>query len=215
MTAGADVGNARQRGRPRRPVVLAGLLIAVRIVVGIAVRIVVGIVVRIAVGIVVRIVVVINVGIVVGLVAACTASAPLPESTTATSAAPDGALGSDDALGSDKRAITATIDTINATAGGSVAGQQAVLAAVVDPALSDAFRRCSPATTTLRFEPVYTGLRATPDWTAADGTPTGTLYALPVLIRSYTGDRITGTDLTTLHLGVHDGAAFITPLCVG
>ena len=189
MTAGADVGTARQRGRSRRPVVLAGLLIAVRIAV------------RIAVGI--------TVGITVGLVAACTASAPLPESTTATSAAPDGALGSD------KRAIKATIDTINATAGGSVAGQQAVLAAVVDPALSDAFRHCSPATTTLRFEPVYTGLRATPDWTAADGTPSGTLYALPVLIRTYTGDRITGTDLTTLHLGVHDGAAFITPLCVG
>jgi hypothetical protein len=195
MTAGADVGTARQRGRSRRPVVLAGLLIAV--------------------GIAVRIAVVITVGIAVGLVAACTASAPLPESTTATSAAPDGALGSDDALGSDKRAIKATIDTINATAGGSVAGQQAVLAAVVDPALSDAFGHCSPATTTLRFEPVYTGLRATPDWIAADGTPSGTLYALPVLIRTYTGDRITGTDLTTLHLGVHDGAAFITPLCVG
>ena len=112
-------------------------------------------------------------------------------------------------------AIRSAIDAVNATAGGSVAGQQAVLAAVVDPALSDAFRQCSPATTTLRFEPVYTGLRATPDWTGPDGTPAGTLYALPVLIRIYSGDRITGTDLTTVHVGVHGGAASITPLCVG
>ena len=62
---------------------------------------------------------------------------------------------------------------------------------------------------------MYTGLRATPDWTGVDGTPAGTLYALPTLIRIFTGDRITGTDLTTLHIGVHDGAASITPLCVG
>ena len=147
--------------------------------------------------------------IVVGLVTACTADAPFPPSTTVTSAVVGGTPQDDE------EAIRSAIDAINATAGGPVAAQQAVLAGIVDPALSDAFRHCSSATTTLRFEPVYTGLRATPDWTGADGTPAGTLFALPVLIRIYTGDRITGTDLTTLHLGVHDGAASITPLCVG
>ena len=147
--------------------------------------------------------------IVCGLVAACTAEAPVPDSPTGASAAPGGAQRDDE------QAIRSAIDAVNATAGGSVAGQQAVLAGIVDPALSDAFRHCSQATTTLRFEPVYTGLRATPDWTGADGTPSGTLYALPVLICIFTGDRITGTDLTTLHVGVHDGAASITPLCVG
>lgn len=154
------------------------------------------------------------VGAAVALLSGCTAGAVLPApapalSTTNAPSTPPGAVQSDE------QAIRSAIDAVNATAGGSVAGQQAVLAAIVDPALSDAFRHCSPASATLRFEPVYAGLRATPDWTGADGTPAGTLYALPVLIRIYTGDRITGTDLTTLHLGVHDGAASITPLCVG
>ena len=154
------------------------------------------------------------VGVAVALVSACTAgtSLPSPSPAPSTTGAPPTPPGGPQ---KDEQAIRSAIDTINATAGGSVAGQQAVLADIVDPALSDAFRHCSPATTTLRFEPVYTGLRATPDWTGADGTPAGTLYALPVLIRIYTGDRITGTDLTTLHVGVHDGAASITPLCVG
>ena len=144
----------------------------------------------------------------VGLLSGCTAGAVLP-AVSATAARPSAPAGQDE------QAIRSAIDAVNATAGGTVAGQQAALAEVVDPALSDAFRHCPPASTTLRFEPVYAGLRATPDWTGADGTPAGTLYALPVLIRIYTGDRITGTDLTTLHLGVHDGAASITPLCVG
>ena len=144
----------------------------------------------------------------VGLLSGCTAGAVLP-AVSATAARPSAPAGQDE------QAIRSAIDAVNATAGGSVAGQQDVLATIVDPALSDAFRHCPPASTTLRFEPVYAGLRATPDWTGADGTPAGTLYALPVLIRIYTGDRITGTDLTTLHLGVHDGAASITSLCVG
>ena len=154
----------------------------------------------------VRAAVAVSVG--VGLLSGCTAGAVLPAVST-TAAAPSAPAGQDE------QAIRSAIDAVNATAGGTVAGQQAALAEVVDPALSDAFRHCPPASTTLRFEPVYAGLRATPDWTGADGTPAGTLYALPVLIRIYTGDRITGTDLTTLHLGVHDGAASITPLCVG
>lgn len=154
---------------------------------------------------------------VVAFGSACTATTPdpTPPSSTSTPGTAGGSPGSAIPL-QDGQAIRATIDTINATAGGSVTDQQAVLASVVDPALEGAFRGCSPPpTTTLRFEPVYAGLRATPDWTAANGTPGGTVYALPVLIRIFTGDRITGTDLTTLHLGVHDGEASITPLCVG
>ena len=46
------------------------------------------------------------------------------------------------------------------------------------------------------------GLRPAPGWTPQTGALSGTVYALPTLIRIYTGDRITGTDLTTLHLGV-------------
>ncbi len=148
-------------------------------------------------------------GVAVALVSACTGGAPSP--TPIPTAPPT----TSDVPQQDQQAIRSAIDAINATAGGPVAGQQAALAALVDPALSAAFRHCSPATSTLRFEPVYSDLRATPDWTAEGGVPAGTLYALPVLIRIFTGDRITGTDLSTLHLGVHDGAASITPLCVG
>jgi hypothetical protein len=115
----------------------------------------------------------------------------------------------------DGAAIRHAIDAINATAGGPVSDQQAVLAHLVSPALAAALRNCPSATTTLRFEPVYTGLRPTPAWSSPHGVPAGTVYALPVLIRIYTGDRITGTDLATLHLGVRGHAASITPLCVG
>jgi len=41
------------------------------------------------------------------------------------------------------------------------------------------------------------------------------VYALPTLIRIYTGDRITGTDLTPLHLGVTGGDAYLHSLCLG
>ena len=115
----------------------------------------------------------------------------------------------------DEQAIRDTIDRLNAAAGGAVADQQAVLHGVVDPALRADLDRCPVPTTTVRFQPVYPGLRPEPGWTADDGPLTGTVYALPSLIRSYTGERITGTDLTTLHVGVTDGEAYLTPLCVG
>jgi hypothetical protein len=117
--------------------------------------------------------------------------------------------------GADEQAIHATIDRLNAAAGGTVADQQSVLMAEVDPTLIDALDKCSPATTTLRFEPIYQGLRAAPGWSPSVGELSGTVYALPSLIRIYTGDRITGTDLTTLHLGVRPGEAYLTALCVG
>jgi hypothetical protein len=96
-----------------------------------------------------------------------------------------------------------------------VSAQQSVLQSLVDPALVAELDRCPAATTTLRFEPVYAGLRPAPDWTSTGGTLTGTIYALPTLIRIYTGDRITGTDLATLHFGTSSDEAFLTPLCVG
>jgi len=115
----------------------------------------------------------------------------------------------------DEQAIARTIDRFNAAAAGPVAGQQTVLSELIDPALVGGLDKCPPATTTLRFEPIYPALRPAPGWTPQTGALGGTVYALPTLIRIYTGDRITGTDLTTLHLGVHDGEAYLTSLCLG
>ncbi len=115
----------------------------------------------------------------------------------------------------DEQAIARTIDRFNAAAAGPVAGQQTVLSDLIDPALVGGLDKCPPATATLRFEPIYPALRPAPDWTPRTGALGGTVYALPTLIRIYTGDRITGTDLTTLHLGVHDGEAYLTSLCLG
>ncbi|MGS0685944.1 hypothetical protein ACVBEQ_12490 [Nakamurella sp. GG22] len=115
----------------------------------------------------------------------------------------------------DLDAIRTTVDRLNRSAAGAVAEQQDVLASVVDPGSAAALDKCPTATSTLRFEPVYPALRPAPEWAPTDGTLAGTVYALPSLIRIYTGDRVTGTDLTTLHLGVHDGEALLTAVCVG
>lgn len=115
----------------------------------------------------------------------------------------------------DEQAIRVAIDRVNATAGGRVTAQRSALAAGVDPLLAAALDQCPAATSTLRFEPIYRELRAAPGWAAPSGSLTGTVYALPSLVRIYTGERITGTDLTTVHLGVYEGEAYLTPLCVG
>jgi hypothetical protein len=115
----------------------------------------------------------------------------------------------------DEQAIVRTVDRFNAAAAGSVASQETVLTALIDPALVGGLDRCPPATATLRFEPIYPALRPAPGWAPQAGTLGGTVYALPTLIRIYTGERLTGTDLTTLHLGVHDGEAYLTSLCLG
>ena len=107
-----------------------------------------------------------------------------------------------------------TIDRLNAAAGGSIADQQAALTAAVEPDLAKALADCPAVTATLHFEPVYPGLRPSPEWSPKQGALTGTVYALPTLITIFTGDRATATDLTTLHLGVAQGEAFLTPLCV-
>jgi hypothetical protein len=51
-----------------------------------------------------------------------------------------------------------------------------------------------------------------PSGSSASGP--GTEYLLPAFITIYTGSRITGTDLTTLHLWVDDGSARTAALCV-
>jgi hypothetical protein len=114
----------------------------------------------------------------------------------------------------DEQAIRTTIERLNASAGGSVADQQAALTAAVEPDSAQALADCPAVTTTLHFEPVYPGLRLSPEWTPKQGELAGTVYALPTLITIFTGNRVTTTDLTTLHLGVAAGEAFLTPLCV-
>ncbi len=157
---------------------------------------------RIAVGTAIAVVVVL---------AACT---PTPAATPIdrSGAAAPGAGAPDPSP--DERAIRAVLDALNATAGGPVERQQSVLRGAVDPALLDQLDRCPAATSTLRIEPVYAALRPDPDWQGASGTPAGTVYALPALIRIFTGDRVTGTDLGTIFLGVRDGRALLAPVCV-
>ena len=136
------------------------------------------------------------------MTASCTGTQALPSTLASTVPA------------ADEQAIRATLQRVNATAGGPVSNQQQVLADLVDPGSAAALHRCPRTTATLRFEPVYQGLRSAPDWRPAAGSLTGTVYALPALIRIYTGDRVTGTDLTTLHLAVQGGEASLTALCV-
>lgn len=110
--------------------------------------------------------------------------------------------------------IRAAVDRLNSTAGGPVPAQQELLATLVDPALVDALDHCPPASHTLHLEPVYAALRPASEWTSPRGTPTGDVYALPTLIRSYSGERMTGTDVATLHVGVHSGSVGFAPICV-
>jgi hypothetical protein len=114
----------------------------------------------------------------------------------------------------DEQAIRTTIDRLNGAAGGTVSDQQAAFAAAVEADSAQALADCPAATTTLLFRPVYPGLRPSPGWAPQRGALSGTVYALPTLITIYTGDRVTATDLTTLHFGVAAGEAFLTPLCV-
>lgn len=111
----------------------------------------------------------------------------------------------------DELAIRATISTLNDAAAGPVAEQQDALRTVVAPDAAAALDNCPPATTTLRFEPVWAGLRPDPAVQEQDGAG----YALPTRIRAFTADRITATDLTTLQFTVRSGAAYVTPVCAG
>lgn len=104
-------------------------------------------------------------------------------------------------------AIQAAIDAVNATAGGTPAGQRAVLQQLVDPARAQDQQRCAAAKTTVRFEPAWEDLRADPNGAAQT-------YVLPTLIRIYTADRVTGTDVTSLVIRVSGRRAQLSPLCV-
>lgn len=155
--------------------------------------------------------------------------------TTGASAGPtSGAPGGIPAA--DVAAIRASIDAINATAGGPVASQRAELQRLVAPEQRAKQRDCPTAHSTLAFQPAYSDLRHTPDRAAGTtgpsapdrsspapspgpsptvgSPPAGTGYLLPAFITIYTGSRITGTDLTTLHLWVSDGTARTGALCV-
>jgi hypothetical protein len=112
---------------------------------------------------------------------ACTTQASSPGAAVDLVRSSVGAIPADD-----EQAIRTTIDRLNGTAGGSVAGQQAALAATVEPGSVTELDDCPAATATLRFLPVYSALRPSPDWTPDKGSLSGTIYALPTLIRIYT-----------------------------
>lgn len=105
------------------------------------------------------------------------------------------------------------IDTFNAAAGGPVSAQQRALAGLLDDGQRSVQSRCAAAATTLELQPVYARLAAAPGWKPSSGTLSGTVYSLPTLVRIWTGNRITGTDLTDLHIAVADGRARLPALC--
>lgn len=109
--------------------------------------------------------------------------------------------------------MRALLDGVDAAAG-SVAGQQAALAAVVDPA--DGLAGCAPAVGTIRLEPVWSQVRPAPQWRPSSGAPpAGQVSAVPTVLRMVRDGRIVGTDVATLHVGVReDGTARIAPFCV-
>lgn len=111
-------------------------------------------------------------------------------------------------------AVQRAVDAFNEAAGGPVSRQQAALAVLLDAGQRSVQRKCAEATTTLRFEPVYPRLAPAPGWQPTAGSLSGTVYALPTLIRIYSGNRITGTDLTDLHVAVQDGRATLPALCL-
>lgn len=104
-------------------------------------------------------------------------------------------------------AIRAAIDAVNATAGSTPVLQRAVLQKLVDPARAQDQRGCPTAKTTVRFEASWDDLRVDPNGAAQT-------YVLPTLIKIYTADRITGTDVTALVISVSRQRAQLPPLCV-
>ncbi len=111
-------------------------------------------------------------------------------------------------------AVQQTIERFNATAGGPVATQEARLASLVSVGQASVQSRCPPAHSTISFEPVYARLTASPEWTPTSGTLPGAVYSLPTLIRVYTGDRITSTDLTDLHVSIQGERSWLPALCL-
>ncbi len=148
-----------------------------------------------------------------GFAAGCGSVTPPPATVSVTtSAAAQNSAGStqSSALPVPARAVSViktAIDAVNATAGGAPAAQRAVLRRLVDPARALDLRGCPAAKTTVRFEASWGDLRADPNGAA-------NTYVLPTLIRIYTANRITGTDVTTLLISVSGQRAQLPPLCV-
>ncbi len=132
----------------------------------------------------------------------------------------------------DVRAVESLVASINNTAGGPVATQQALLMIAVHPDFTAAQQACAAATITIKLDPVLADLTAAPGWAPAESTapestvtdstvtdggsrvPRGTLYRVPALIEVYTAGRRTGTDMTTLRIAVLDGTAHTFPICL-
>jgi hypothetical protein len=110
--------------------------------------------------------------------------------------------------------VQRAFDAFNATAGGSVAAQQSEIGKLVSTGQAQVQARCPKATSTISFEPVYARLAPAPNWRPGSGTLPGRIFAIPTLIRIYTGNRITGTDLTDLHLSVDGGQISFPALCL-
>ncbi len=128
--------------------------------------------------------------------------------------APSGTPGTGNPATAEVAVVQEAIDRFNAAAGGSVAAQQSVLSGLVSPAQAAEQHACPPVTVTISMQPVYARLAASPGWRPSSGTLPGTIYAVPTLIRIYSGDRITGTDLTDLHLAIDDGRMTLPAVCL-
>ena len=110
--------------------------------------------------------------------------------------------------------IRETIDALNAAVTRPVAAQQTALSQLLDAGQRAAQAKCPAATSTLEFLPVWASLAPAPGWHPPTGTMSGPIYSLPTLIRIHRQDRITGTDLTDLHLAVSGDTATLPSLCV-
>jgi hypothetical protein len=143
---------------------------------------------------------------------------PSSAGTSSTSPGANGTVTTIPVPAADVAAIETVLEAVNATAGGPVAAQRVALQRWVVQGEAKQQRDCPAAHNTLRLDAVYDDLRRTPgEPSTAPSTTSGpghTEYLLPVLITIFTGDRITGTDLTTLRLFVTKGTARIGHLCV-
>ena len=137
----------------------------------------------------------------IGLVLAAACSHPTPPVTESSPSAAE-------------TAIRGTIAALNAGAGQSVTDQQTTLQSLIDVGQRATQAKCPAATSTLEFLPVWSSLAVAPDWHPPAGTMSGTIYSLPTLIRIHRQDRITGTDLTDLHVAVAADGASLPSLCV-
>ncbi len=136
------------------------------------------------------------------------------DSATAPAGSPAGSTAPAPVPATVSRGVRAAIDQFNSTAGGSPSAQQQQLRALLAPGQAGAQQKCGRATTTIELEPVYPALAPSPTWRPSSGTFSGAVYSLPTLIRIYTGPRITGIDLTDLHLSVDGREVRFPALCV-